>query len=408
MPVIKFAAGPANLLTIMANHQGWAELPGDLLTAVLLAAHGSDACFAPASTFPPAPSLAAVARFLHAVNTACKHWRGVSEAANVPLRVTLGGSPIKTMGGLPASVRCWLARRSLAALHFQTSNLNGCSPGEVQQLAPALLNSPEMQHASGSVLEEIAVRDFVCSRTLCSLLPRFPALRRVLLTGYLVDIDLAPLSQLPLLEVLQLNTEALPKLNCLPATLRHLSVSCIANSARLSLPEHLELDSLVVHCPGQAVYVGLDRVMANCTRVHITAERINMLLHVEEDALHSRQSAESMLLRSFQRHTKVQHLVLETWAKDSLVVSLNTPSPVHGQGRRACTLRRFDLLAEAKGATSNGGSPCLMAEVLPGTSLSNGKDSNSALLVISKAARTAGQPGASATRLQPAAAAAAQ
>jgi hypothetical protein len=115
-----------------------------------------------------------------------------------------------------------------------------------------------------------------------------------------------------------------------------------------------------------------------------------------------------MLLCSFKRHTKVQHLVLETWAKDSLVVSLNTPSPVHGQGRRACTLRRFDLLAEAKGATSNGGSPCLMAEVLPGTSLSNGKDSNSALLVISKAARTAGQPGASATRLQPAAAAAAQ
>jgi hypothetical protein len=175
VPVIKFAAGPANLLTIMANHQvrnekgcpelsspapatltqtlplqGWAELPGDLLTAVLLAAHGSDACFAPASTFPPAPSLAAVARFLHAVNTACKHWRGVSEAANVPLRVTLGGSPIKAMGGLPASVRCWLARRSFAALHFQTSNLNGCSPGEVQQLAPALLNSPEMQHASGA------------------------------------------------------------------------------------------------------------------------------------------------------------------------------------------------------------------------------------------------------------------
>lgn len=55
---------------------------------------------------------------------------------------------------------------------------------------------------------------------------------------------------------------------------------------RLSLPEHLELDSLVVHCPGQAVYVGLDRVMAKCTRVQVTAERINMLLHVSTLPLH--------------------------------------------------------------------------------------------------------------------------
>lgn len=131
-------------------------------------------------------------------------------------------------------------------------------------------------------------------------------------------------------------------------------------------------------------------------------------LQVEEDSLHSGQSAEAMLLRSFQRHAKVQHLVLETWAEDSLVVSLITPSPVHWQGRRACTLRRFDLLAEAKGATLSGGSPCMMAEVLPSTSLSDGKDSKSALLVISKAACAAGKPGLSATCLQPAAAAAAQ
>lgn len=85
---------------------------------------------------------------------------------------------------------------------------------------------------AGSTLAELVVRNYVCSRPLCSLLPRFPALRSVALTGYCIDIDVASLALLPRLEELHLETEALPKLAGLPPTLRTLSLSCFASAAR--------------------------------------------------------------------------------------------------------------------------------------------------------------------------------
>lgn len=37
-------------------------------------------------------------------------------------------------------------------------------------------------------LHELAVWDFLCSRPLCALLPHFPALRSLALTGYAIDL----------------------------------------------------------------------------------------------------------------------------------------------------------------------------------------------------------------------------
>ena len=137
--------------------------------------------------------------------------------------------------------------------------------------------------------------DFICSRPLCALLPRFTALRCLALTGYNIDLgeqpaaawphgswasssvavpqhcvsaegrissrgnsklvvpsapgglgavstskahgllpaaDLHPLGLLPRLEALHLEAEALPGLAGLPPSLRHLSLSCFANAAR--------------------------------------------------------------------------------------------------------------------------------------------------------------------------------
>jgi hypothetical protein len=46
-------------------------------------------------------------------------------------------------------------------------------------------------------LEELAVWDFICSRPLCALLPRFTALRCLALTGYNIDLGEQPAAAWP-------------------------------------------------------------------------------------------------------------------------------------------------------------------------------------------------------------------
>ncbi len=94
--------------------------------------------------------------------------------------------------------------------------------------------------------------------------------------------DLAPLRGLPHLQTLHVEAEALPPLVLaqLPCSLRQLSLSCFANSARVSLPRGLLLDSLTVSCPGQPVFLGLGRALAQCRRVHVTGRSLRLLLQV--------------------------------------------------------------------------------------------------------------------------------
>lgn len=75
--------------------------------------------------------------------------------------------------------------------------------------------------------------DYVCSRPLCALLPRYAALRCLALSGYGVDLDLEPLRSLPHLEDLRLESEGLPKsLAALPPSLRRLWLSSFVNGGR--------------------------------------------------------------------------------------------------------------------------------------------------------------------------------
>lgn len=94
--------------------------------------------------------------------------------------------------------------------------------------------------------------------------------------------DLAPLRHLPRLQALHVEAEALPTLGLaqLPRTLRHLSLSSFANAARVSLPRGLLLDSLAVICPGQPVFLGLGRALAQCRCVRVTGCRLRLLLQV--------------------------------------------------------------------------------------------------------------------------------
>ena len=114
---------------------------------------------------------------------------------------------------------------------------------------------------AGGALTELAVRDYVCSRPLCALLPRYAALRCVALSAYSVDLDLEPLRALRLLEALhvslftinkvlnpvwysiksifhyrnymQVESEGLPRsLAPLPPSLRRLSLSAFVNGGR--------------------------------------------------------------------------------------------------------------------------------------------------------------------------------
>lgn len=265
----------------------WASLPRELLHNVLAAAAftPADATRATAANNKRhLPSLADAARLRYAVEASCRSWR--ASAADFPLRVTLGTSPLPP-NATPALLE-FLCRRPLAALQFASSGLAGCRPGAVQQLAIDLLASDALAAAAGSCLLEVSVFDYICSRPLCALLPRFPALRCVALSGYSIDIgtctlgwysgptgcvvsacpallsllpiceepshppnsytpsaaaalfalpaclpaDLEPLQKLPRLESLHIEAEGLPRLDGLPASLRHLSLTCFANAAR--------------------------------------------------------------------------------------------------------------------------------------------------------------------------------
>lgn len=290
----------------------WAGLPIELLQHIFaLAAAPADP---PPLADPPAvplcarrlPSLAATAELFHAIDGSCRSWRAA--AATTPLHVAVGRSAMPTAGAAPALV-AFLCRRPLAALLFEAPAQparRGCSPGAVQRLALAVLGSAELAAAASGCLRLLAVRDFVCSRPLCTLLPRFPALRALSLSGYLVDVgeraplaaglplsqlaqrprtrclppaapagsaglaclpsrsrpacqrrcrptpprsalahdslllpaallpgaDLEPLRRLPGLLSLHVEAEGLPSLAALPSSLRHLSLSAFANTAR--------------------------------------------------------------------------------------------------------------------------------------------------------------------------------
>jgi hypothetical protein len=156
---------------------------------------GASAAACPPKSEGRPPSLACVAELLHAVQACCRHWKHAVATADLPLRVTVGRSALTprpdTNALGPAPLLKWLASHPLAALHFATSNFAGCSPREVQQLACELLTSARVHQASASTLRELAVWDFVCSRPLCAQLPRFPHLRSLTLTAYLVDLGAA-------------------------------------------------------------------------------------------------------------------------------------------------------------------------------------------------------------------------
>lgn len=53
---------------------------------------------------------------------------------------------------------------------------------------PSCAACPCTPAPAGGSLHELAVWDYVCSRPLCALLPRFPALRSLALTGYAIDL----------------------------------------------------------------------------------------------------------------------------------------------------------------------------------------------------------------------------
>lgn len=259
---------------------GWQDLPAELVWKCAAAAHAAAAAAAPphvtAELQPVAlPTLAQAARLAHALDGSCRAWRAAAALEPIPQRLSLGRSPLPpTLATAAARLRQWLARRPLAALHLTTSSrLPGCSPYHMQQLAIELLASAEVQRASGAcccvsaagcakpgatciqpkcqhspaphcspllhspapaggTLAELALLDYVASRPLCALLPRFPALRSLTLSGYCIDLDLAPLCLLPQLRQLSLQSEALPSLANLPPGLRSLSLSCFAHAAR--------------------------------------------------------------------------------------------------------------------------------------------------------------------------------
>lgn len=131
---------------------GWADLPAELLTAVVAAAH---LALCPAGAVRAAavpcrqhlPSLAQVAQLCSAIEACCRSWRTAS-AEGPPVQVAVGSSP------LPADaarvLTRWVRRHPLAALHFEaTPRLPGCRSGEVQHLAVELLASEELLLASG-------------------------------------------------------------------------------------------------------------------------------------------------------------------------------------------------------------------------------------------------------------------
>lgn len=186
------------------------------------------------------PALADAAKLCWAFEACCCSWRdALATIPPPPLRVSLGRSPLPANAGV--MLRRWLARHAgslrCAALHFEASQHPGCRSSSIQQLAIDLLSSLELAATSGQYggmhggtwmpcgrdtwlrlnillallhppshlfalscslwlpyrsaggcLAELAVWDFLASRPLCTLLPRFPALRSLALTGYHIDL----------------------------------------------------------------------------------------------------------------------------------------------------------------------------------------------------------------------------
>lgn len=160
----------------------WAGLPPEILAIVFELAASPAGAAADATALP----LAEAARLRLALEGTCRAWRAV--AADLPLRVSLGCSPLPPSGVLPRLVP-FLTRRPLAALHFAAAPGGpGSRPGVVQQLAIDLLATDALAAAAAGSLAELAVREYTCSRPLCGLLPRFPRLTRLSLCGYAIDL----------------------------------------------------------------------------------------------------------------------------------------------------------------------------------------------------------------------------
>lgn len=200
------------------------------------------------------------------------------------------------------------------------------------------------------------MRDYVSSRPLCSLLPRFTALTRLSLSGYSPFIDVAPLGGLPHLAELSLESETLPKLEGLPHSLRRLQLCTFASTARwacaarcghvlrpgaaappllfllpspagpahtpalctppsslrVSLPQHLRLQELDCSCPQQPVYLGLSRAMQLCRRIRVAAAAVHALLHLDAEEMAGMEAGPvETLAREFVCRGRCEELLLE-------------------------------------------------------------------------------------------------
>lgn len=185
--------------------------------------------------------------------------------------------------------------------------------------------------------------------------PNRPCIRRL---GRRLRADLAPLRHLRHLHALHVEAEALPGAGWaqLPPTLRHLSLSSFANAARVSLPPGLLLDSLTVHCPGQPVFLGLGRALAQCRCVLAAGCSLRLLLQV-------RPARHAVMLSAL--HSPATRPALR------LTVPLSSPAVqalAAGPAERLCPALALAL------AQSCAPARCLAVQVAPAVLVSNASE----------------------------------
>lgn len=347
----------------------WADLPLDLLLRIFDLAASPPPLPSPVATDTAAvsaglPSLRQAACLRYAIEGCCQSWRAAA-AGMAPLRVAL-----RTMvptNAVPA-LAAWLCRCHVSALHVEPVPLPRNGKGRwaacerlrwthysQARTALALLSLEQMavgagaRHSPASVarrpvsrppaaapptdaplatrrragptLTNLALLSGSCADTLQQL-PRFTALTRLDLKSMRYGaFDEAPLHQLTRLVALHVDPGGgAPRLDHLPAGLRHLSLTChnslrracvcaccaswpgragwawlppaahcgrsaapsqsaaaAASCCRVLLPQHLWLDSLTV-CSATYAVVGLSRAMALCRGVFIHAPSLSLLL----------------------------------------------------------------------------------------------------------------------------------
>lgn len=133
----------------------WADLPVELLRAIVTMAlqpvqhEAPAATAAAATTLPRLPSMRETARLLSSASRCCRSWRHA--LADLPLRASLGPPPLPPTAA--ATLPLWLAAtgRQLKALHFAAPPRRGCRPGAVQHLAVQLLASEAFAAVAGGL-----------------------------------------------------------------------------------------------------------------------------------------------------------------------------------------------------------------------------------------------------------------